>query len=127
MKTLNDFLTEQIESMSTGQLINLNNSYCDYANYEDYIRDNDDDFFNTYFSNNPAEAVRAASFGDYHHHHNYVKINGYGNLESLDNIDIDNLVESVNSIVEYAIENQSYFDMLDFDFEEDEESLTDED
>lgn len=29
--------------------------------------ENDDDFFNTYFSNNVIEAVRAVSFGDYNY------------------------------------------------------------
>lgn len=44
--------------------------------------ENDDDFFNTYFSNNVIEAVRAVSFGDYNYSDDYVRIDAYGNLES---------------------------------------------
>ena len=44
--------------------------------------ENDDDFFNTYFSNNVIEAVRAVSFGDYNYSDDYVRFDAYGNLES---------------------------------------------
>lgn len=44
--------------------------------------ENDDDFFNTYFSNNVIEAVRAVSFGDYNYSDDYVRLDAYGNLES---------------------------------------------
>lgn len=127
MKTLKDFLTEQIESMNTDELIALNNAYCEAAGYpDDEIFSNDEDFLNEYFSTH-SEAVRAAFYGDYKYNHKYVRFDGYANLESLEDVNISDLVESVSTIVDYAIENQSDFNMLDFDFEEDEESLTDED
>lgn len=44
--------------------------------------ENDDDFFNTYFSDNVIEAVRAVSFGDYNYSDDYVRLDAYGNLES---------------------------------------------
>ena len=44
--------------------------------------ENDDDFFNTYFSNNVIEAVRAVSFGDYNYSDDYVRFDAYENLES---------------------------------------------
>ena len=44
--------------------------------------ENDDDFFNTYFSNNVLEAVRSVSFGDYNYSDDYVRLDAYGNLES---------------------------------------------
>ena len=44
--------------------------------------ENDDDFFNTFFSNNVIEAVRAVSFGDYNYSDDFVKFDAYGNLES---------------------------------------------
>lgn len=44
--------------------------------------ENDDDFFNTFFSNNVIEAVRAVSFGDYNYSDDYVRFDAYGNLES---------------------------------------------
>lgn len=57
------------------------NSYNNELDYFDY-QENDDYFFNTYFENNPAEAVRACYFGNYNYNDKYVKFNVYGNLET---------------------------------------------
>ena len=46
--------------------------------------DNDEEFFNTFFYNNPSEAVRSAYYGDYNYCDKYVKFDGYGNLKSVD-------------------------------------------
>ena len=51
---------------------------------------NDDDFFNTFFYNNPTEAVRSAYYGDYNYCDEYVKFNGYGNLVSFNDYDLEN-------------------------------------
>lgn len=40
------------------------------------------DFFNTYYHNNPEEAVRAALYGEYNYMDAYVRINVFGNLVS---------------------------------------------
>ena len=48
---------------------------------------NDEEFFNTYFYNNPMEAVRSVSFGSYNFNEEYVRFNGYGNLVTLDEFD----------------------------------------
>ena len=45
---------------------------------------NDEEFFNTYFYNNPMEAARSVSFGEYNFNDEYVRFNGYMNLVSLD-------------------------------------------
>ena len=72
--------------------------------------ENDEEFFNTFFEN-PMEAVRATYYGDYNYSDEYVKFNGYGNIDSYseyekneeikDNIDdiVDNLVEYYNDII----------------------------
>lgn len=53
----------------------------EYGGGDYVIYDNDEDFFNTYFST-PLEAVRASFYGDYNYNDNYVRFNGYGNLDS---------------------------------------------
>ena len=50
---------------------------------------NDDDFFNTFFYNNPTEAVRSAYYGDYNYCDEYVRFNGYGNLVSFNDYDLE--------------------------------------
>lgn len=50
--------------------------------YEVY--DFDDDFFDTYFEGKPEEAARAVFFGNVRNWMDeYIRFNGYGNLESL--------------------------------------------
>ncbi len=51
--------------------------------YEDLMfYDNDDEFFNTFFWDNTAEAVRAALYGDYELTAPFVRVNVYGNLDT---------------------------------------------
>lgn len=49
----------------------------------------DEEFYNLYFSEEPARAVRAAIFGDVHWSDDYVRFNGYGNLETASCIPYD--------------------------------------
>lgn len=118
MKTLLDNIVEQIENLSSANLVALNNQYSQDNSLYSEIFHNNEDFLNEEFSS-PAEAVRATYYGDYKYNHDYVIFNGYGNLESLDGIDTSDLCESVSVIAEYAIDNQRDYDhILDFDFEE---------
>lgn len=72
------------------------------------VYDNDDEFFNTFFQNNVLEAVRAVSFGDYHYSDDYVKFNGYGNLESMSDYEYNSLLE------DYADEiAERYLELVD--------------
>ncbi len=71
--------------------------------------ENDEEFFNTFFDN-PMEAIRATYYGNYNYNDDYVKFNGYGNIDSFseyerneeikDNIDdiVDNLIECYYNI-----------------------------
>ena len=94
------FLTaiiEEINDMDSDGLINLNNLYCEESNYsDDMIYENGEDFFSTFFADNVMEAVRAVSYGEYDYSDNYVKFNGYGNLESMDYITTDDLTSSID-------------------------------
>jgi hypothetical protein len=126
-------IIEEIDSFNTGQLVQLNNIYCDGAGYpDDQIYSNDANFFADYFSGNIMEAVRAVSYGDYTYTHDWVRINGYGNLETMQYLDSGDLCESVDTIAEHVAENFSDYDYLfnldpdSFD-EETEEEETDED
>jgi len=108
-------IIEQINNLSESELIELNNLYCQSIGSEDEIYGNDEYFFETFFSGNVNEALRAAHFGTYNWSHEYVKFNGYGNLESFNSFTVKDLCEYVETIAEYAIENQSEFDnLLDF-------------
>lgn len=124
-------IIEEINCFDSDQLVQLNNTYCDEQNYpDDQIYSNDANFFADYFSDT-MEAVRAVSYGDYNYTHDWVVLNGYGNLVSMDSVGTDDLCESVDIIAEHVAENFSSYDHLfdidEDDFDEDEEEETDED
>ncbi|MFM1781644.1 MAG: phage SIOphi [Pseudomonadota bacterium] len=102
-----------IENMCSEDLFMLNNIFCDVMScYDDQIFGNDEEFFNMFFEGKPMEAARAAVFGDYNFHHEYVKFNGYGNLESFDFIGIENLPDSLDRIVDAIEESFNAFEDL---------------
>lgn len=90
--------------------------------------ENNEEFFNTYFiSKAPMEIIRATYYGDYNYNDDYVKFNGYGNIDSYteyeknemikDNIDdiVDNLVEYYECIEIY---DEELLSLLEEDEEE---------
>ena len=94
--------------------------------------ENDEEFFNTFFDN-PMEAIRATYYGNYNYNDEYVKFNGYGNIDSYseyerieeikDNIDdiVDNLIECYYNIyINEELENL-LLELLEEEEEEEEE------
>lgn len=90
------------------------NSYDGSLDYLDYW-ENDEEFFNTYYPENAMEAVRAACYGDYNYTDDYVRINAYGNLESVDEYGLEDEVQAYSAdIVEQLIDNwDRYQDYLE--------------
>ena len=113
-------IIDLINDMDNNELIQLNNEYCQSANYlDDEIYSNDDEFFETFYGTNTLKAIQATQFGDYRYHDNWVKFNGYGNLDSFNSV-INNLCELVPTMAEYIAENYedfTQFDNIDFNFE----------
>ena len=84
----------------------------------DYLEfwENDEEFFNTFFNNNPMEAVRATHYGNYNYNDDYVRFNGYGNIESFSEWERteeikDNIDDIVDQLVEY------YYNIYIYDHE----------
>jgi hypothetical protein len=118
--TVLELIVNFINEMTTEELVQLNNEYCQSANYSDSeIYENDEEFFNLHFENRPFEVARASFYGDYNFSHDYVRFNGYGNLESLNYFEASDLVETVQNIAEYANDNRDDFSSIDFDSLED--------
>ena len=55
----------------------------------------DEEFYNLYFSEDPARAVRAAIFGKVYWMDDYVRFNGYGNLETASRIPYDDEADTI--------------------------------
>lgn len=75
------------------------------------IYENDEYFFDTFFDGRPMEAVRAAHYGDYNYNDDYVRFNGYGNLESFGDYQYEaELKDYVDEIIDNLIDNESHVD-----------------
>ncbi|UPI12515.1 hypothetical protein [Bacillus phage SBSphiJ4] len=105
MKKVKAYLLENMEELKdVVTQVNGWNSGLEHLDYQ-Y---NDEDFFNTYFEGKPMEAVRAAVYGDYHYMNDYVKFDGYGNLKSVSEYDMEEeLKENIEEIMD-ALESNHH-------------------
>lgn len=98
----------------------------------DYLEvyENDEEFFNTFFKDRPAELARTIYYGDFNYNDDYIKFNAYGNLETLDEYDYEellkeNIEEITENLIEYveyiSIYNEELDNLLSQYFEEEEE------
>ena len=83
---IKNYLLNHVDEI--GDIIIEINSIDGSLEYLEYY-ENDEEFFNMFFPNNPSEAVRSAYYGDYSYCDKYVKFNGYGNLESADDYKLE--------------------------------------
>lgn len=100
---LKNYLLENVEELK--DLVNELNSW-DGSLEHLQVHENDEDFFETFFSGEPDKAVRAAFYGDYNYSHDLVRFNGYANLDSLSYYDYEEeLKESIDEIIENLEDN----------------------
>ena len=118
---INNLVSEKIKEVlsndenilvSTLQEINCTNG--NFENLQFY--NNDEDFFDTYFNNNPYEVARATFYGDYRFNDDYVYFNAYGNLASFNYINEFVSDSDIEDITEDIISNYSSYD-LDYSIE----------
>ena len=89
------------------------NSIDNSLDYLEYF-ENDEEFFNTFFYNNPSEAVRSAYYGNYNYCDNWVKFDGYGNLKSVDDYGLEKeYKEYINEIVNALLKHYQEIGITD--------------
>jgi antirestriction protein len=102
-------IVQKIEDMSDSELVSLHNEYCQNNSLsDDEIFNNDEEFFETFFPGKVTEAVRAAMYGDYNFGHEWVKFNGYANLESFDSP--SNHIDK-SAIIKDVLENKNNYSL----------------
>lgn len=57
------------------------------------VYENDEEFFDTFFPSSPYELVQKISYGSYNFNDEYVRFDGYGNLESLSSYEYEKEIE----------------------------------
>ena len=100
---LQGLLLENVEYLMT--IVNELNSW--NGNLDNLrVYENDEEFFGMFFQGNPMEVARAIYYGYYKYTDQYVRFNGYGNLESLDNFEYkEELKDNIEEILDELMEN----------------------
>ena len=91
------------EEVSFSELEGMVQECCSYDDSleEYYYYENDEYFFRTRYKDDMMSAVRAVCFGHYNYMDDYVRVNGYGNLDSKSSYDYkSDLMDSQEEIVE---------------------------
>lgn len=57
-----------------------------------FFYENDEDFFEIFFTEKPMELARAISYGEFKFTDEYVQFNGYGNLETKNGFELERLL-----------------------------------
>ena len=74
--------------------------------------ENDEEFFEMYFDGNMLGLISAMKYGEYDLHDDYVKFNGYGNLDSYSYREMKEEIENcLDEIIENLIDNRNNIDV----------------
>ena len=112
---------EKFGELSTSEKVSIFNEYCiEHGDPDNALYPFDEDFFTTAFSN-PMDAARATFFGDIQSWSDeYIRFNGYGNLESVSEYDVDSEIEGY---LEDIFENEdTWEDYIDNDDDDEEDN-----
>ena len=111
MENIKDYLLNHVDEIR--DIISQINSIDNSLDYLEYY-ENNEEFFNTFFYNNPMEAVRSSYYGDYNYCDKYVKFDGYGNLKSVDDYELENEYRYyIDDITKSLLEHYEKIDICD--------------
>ena len=106
LNEIRELLLEDLDTLK--DVVRELNSWNACLDYLD-VYSNDEEFFEMFFEGNPMEVARAIYYGDYNYNDEYIKFNGYGNLESFSEYDYKELLEeNIEEITENLIEYAEY-------------------
>lgn len=111
---------EKFNSLSTSEKVDVFNRFCEETNrVDELLYEFDDEFFELTFSKT-YDSARAVFFGKIQNWNDpYIKFNGYGNLESLCEGEVEN---EINYYLEEIFEcTKSWEDYIEDEEDEDEE------
>ena len=111
MENIKNYLLNHIDEI--GGIVSEINSFDNSLDYLEYF-ENNEEFFDTFFYNNPMEAVRSSFYGDYHFSDNWVKFDGYGNLKSVNDYELENEYRDyIDDITKSLLEHYEEIDICD--------------
>lgn len=115
LENLQAILLDEIKSFNDSQLISLNNAYAGEIqnNWDNAIYENDLENLELLFECKDAYYILCRGFyGDYRPNDNFMTLDGYGNLQSFEFMDIEKLCELPQTMVIDIVDNWEYFSDL---------------
>ena len=102
-----------LDESDLNDLISEWNEYNSINGYENEFYYNDDDFFNEFFNGcEPMRIIQATYFGDYRYGDDYVKFNGYANLDSFSDYQVKRYILDDSDFIEWLYITNDIFDEL---------------
>lgn len=104
---MEDKVKDLLRNMETEDLFSIVREINSYDGSLDWLDfwENDEDFYNCFFRENPMELARAINYGDYNYMDDYIKFDAYGNLETANEFSLKHeLEDSIDEIAEKLIE-----------------------
>lgn len=109
-------MIDLLNSLEGWDLVEVNNAFCQSAQYQDdeYYQF-DDEFFQMFFENRVIDAVRATFFGNIRNWNDeFIYFDGYGNLVSTNNPEF---IETISNIVDHICENSEDYEGVNDDLD----------
>jgi len=105
-------ISEYFETADASELIAAYNNYLyEVGYYDDIIYSNDEYFFKKFFTD-PDAAVRATYYGHYNYCDDYVRFNGYGNLDSYNEYALLDEIKRDSDFTSWLFDNDEAFEEL---------------
>jgi len=113
-----DSLKQQISELSTGEKIQIWNEW--KGDRDSQIYEFDEEFFKLFYPEADAlTIIQKWNFGGNHYSDEYITHDGYANFETLTEFKADaTVMDDLDSIAEYILENEADFDHHDFELED---------
>jgi hypothetical protein len=110
-----EYFCELFDELTREERITLANMYFSEYDFDNYIHEFTEDFFNTYFTS-PLEAARKVFFGNIQNWcDSYIRFNGYGNLESLTDFQAAEIADYYKAEIYENIDFSGYIDLSEYD------------
>lgn len=107
-------ILEQLQSLKPLTQYEIYKTYLEHHHYSPEVELNENEFFDDRYT--PLEALRMAQYGSYSYLHLFVKVDGYGYLQS--SSELSDLVELSDIVADIEIYPHLYDSYIEFDQED---------
>lgn len=110
---IKDLIKEEFNYLNLSTLLEAYNEYCSQNSYEEFFI-NEEETFEIFFKS-MTDVIRATQYGDYNLYDEYIKFNGYGNLDSYTDEEVKTEIMNDTSFIEYTLEWIESCDFINLD------------